>query len=80
MKTITLKVPEALDVQLQKLADRKRISKSRLIRETLTKVLRKEMSKSEPSAYDLMKNGLGVIDSGIPDLATNPKYMEGYGR
>jgi hypothetical protein len=24
--------------------------------------------------------GLGKFDSGIPDLATNPKYMEDYGR
>jgi hypothetical protein len=28
----------------------------------------------------LMKRAQGMIDSGVPDLATNPKYMEGFGR
>ena len=33
-----------------------------------------------PSAYDLMKDGRGIVDSGIGDLATNPKHMKGFGR
>ena len=32
-----------------------------------------------PSAYDLMKEGFGCVRSGVPDLATNPKHMEGFG-
>ena len=35
---------------------------------------------SEASAYELMKNGCGIVDSGIGDLATNPDHMEGFGR
>jgi hypothetical protein len=27
-----------------------------------------------------MKGARGVIDSGIPDLATNPKHLAGFGR
>jgi hypothetical protein len=27
----------------------------------------------------LMKRGRGVIDSGIPDLASNPKHLTGLG-
>jgi hypothetical protein len=27
-----------------------------------------------------MKDAVGCIDSGVTDLATNPKHMEGYGR
>ncbi len=33
-----------------------------------------------PTAYELMKGGRGIVDSGIGDLATNPKYMKGFGR
>jgi hypothetical protein len=33
-----------------------------------------------PTAYDLMKDGRGIVDSGIGDLATNPKHMKGFGR
>lgn len=29
---------------------------------------------------ELLKGAKGVVDSGIPDLATNPKHMEGFGR
>ena len=36
--------------------------------------------KPPPTAYDLMKDGRGIVDSGIGDLATNPKHMKGFGR
>ena len=32
------------------------------------------------STYELMKDGCGIVDSGIGDLATNPDHMEGFGR
>lgn len=33
-----------------------------------------------PTAYELMKDGRGIVDSGIGDLASNPKYLKGFGR
>jgi hypothetical protein len=36
--------------------------------------------RQPPTAYDLMKEGRGIVDSGIGDLATNPKHMKGFGR
>ena len=36
--------------------------------------------RKKPSLHDLMKDGCGIVDSGIPDLATNKKHMEGFGR
>jgi hypothetical protein len=33
-----------------------------------------------PTAYELMKDACGVVDSGLPDLASNPKHLEGLGR
>lgn len=31
------------------------------------------------SAYDMMKDVIGSMDSGITDLSTNPEHMEGFG-
>ncbi len=32
------------------------------------------------SAHDLMKDGCGIVNSGVGDLATNKKHMKGFGR
>jgi hypothetical protein len=32
------------------------------------------------SAYELMKDGCGIVKSGVPNLASNPKHLEGFGR
>ena len=32
------------------------------------------------SSYDLLKQYCGIVDSGVPDLATHPKHLEGFGR
>jgi hypothetical protein len=33
-----------------------------------------------PSLAQLMKRARGMIDSGVPDLASNPEHLEGFGR
>lgn len=81
MKTMTVKLPDELAVRLEKRANRLGVSKSALLRESLERDLGKDaVVEEEPSAYDLMKDGFGCVDSGIGDLATNPKHMEGFGR
>ena len=82
MKTITIKVPEELDARLTKRAKRLGVSKSEVAREAIKRDLEANQSdavEEEPSAYDLMKDGCGCVDSGVTDLATNPKHMEGFG-
>ena len=32
-----------------------------------------------PSLHDLMKGACGVVDSGVADLASNPKHLKGFG-
>ena len=32
------------------------------------------------TAYEMMKDGCGIVDSSIGDLATNPKHMKRFGR
>jgi hypothetical protein len=33
-----------------------------------------------PTAYELMKDGCGIVNSGMGDLASNPKHLAGFGR
>jgi predicted component of type VI protein secretion system len=52
-----------------------------LIEEGLRLVLqtpRKE--RARPSLGELMRSARGVVDSGVPDLASNPKHLKGFGR
>lgn len=35
---------------------------------------------STPTVYELLKDGCGIVDSGIGDLATNPTHLDGFGR
>ena len=58
-----------------------------LVEEGLRLVLKASESTASPAkkrpppmAYELMKDGRGIVDSGIGNLATNPKYMKGFGR
>jgi predicted transcriptional regulator len=81
MKTITVKVSEELAARLEKRAKRLGISKSALVRESVQNTLQNEGAEADQaSAYELMKDGCGCVDSGIGDLSTNPKHMEGFGR
>lgn len=77
MTTITLKVPSEMAAKLEAVVARKRVPKSKYVRNALDVALKKE--KDEPSLYDLMKDAIGCVNSGKKDLATNPKYMKGYG-
>jgi hypothetical protein len=35
--------------------------------------------RREQSLAELMKHARGVIDSGVTDLASNPRHLEGFG-
>jgi hypothetical protein len=37
-------------------------------------------TRRPPRLAELMKRARGVIDSGIPDLASNPEHLAGFGR
>jgi len=71
MTTITLKVPREMAAKLNAVVARKRVPKSKYVRNALDVALKKE--KDEPSLYDLMKDAIGCVNSGKKDLATNPK-------
>ena len=52
-----------------------------LVEEGLRLVLKTPAKKPRKRTLaELMEKARGIIDSGVPDLATNPKYLEDLGR
>lgn len=47
---------------------------------SLAKDLAEKPKAKKLSLHDRMKDGCGIVDSGVTDLATNKKHMEGFGR
>jgi metal-responsive CopG/Arc/MetJ family transcriptional regulator len=78
MRTMTCKVPEHLHSELEAVAQRRGISKSELIREAIVQHLKS--NQMHFSAYDVMKDGCGILKNQPRHLATHPKYMKGFGR
>ena len=76
MRTISLKLPDDLLAQLAEQAKARRVTKSALVREGLSRVLYEQTS----CCYDLAVDLAGVA-KGLPeDLANDPKYWEGFGQ
>jgi len=79
MATITCKVPDRLNAQIEAEAREQRVPKSKLIRETLEKRFNGKRRTSPPTFYERTKHLCGSVRGGPSDLATNPKHMEGFG-
>ena len=80
MSTLTLKMPDSLLMRLQQESRLRRVSKTELIRTALEKELKEPQDSKEVSCYDLARDLAGSIKRLPKDIATNPKYMEGFGR
>ena len=76
MKTISLTIDPALHGWLAKESKRLGRSKSAITRDALEQSRRK---KDAPSCHELMQDVCGSLRSGVKDLATNRKYMKGFG-
>ena len=80
MTTISLKLPDHLLAQLEREARAKRVTKSHLVRESLEQALNAGPDATGGSCYDLARDLAGSV-KGLPkDIATNPRYMDGFGQ
>jgi hypothetical protein len=80
MKT-TVEVPDDLYRQAKAEAALRGRKLRDLIEEGLRLVLEApRKTRRRPSLAGLMKRARGTIDSGVPDLASNPKHLVGFGR
>ncbi len=78
MKSISLKLPDPLHAQLERLSQERGAAKSDVIRDALEAYFSGAKNGTRVSCLDLASDLAGVID-GPSDLATNPKYMQGFG-
>jgi predicted component of type VI protein secretion system len=79
MKT-TVEVPDDLYRRAKAEAALRGRKLKDLVEEGLRLVLASRTPRRRPSLAGLMKNARGVIDSGVPDLASNPGHLKGFGR
>ena len=76
MKTLSVKLPDDLDVRLSETARRKGVTISSVIRDAIASYLeRKDKGSFAAQASDLA----GCI-TGPADLASNAEHLDGYGR
>jgi predicted transcriptional regulator len=79
MKTVSLKMPEDLEVQLSEAARRTGRSKSLLVRMALSEFLPRRSSSSGRSFLARATDLAGCV-AAAPDLSTNKRRLRGYGR
>ena len=75
MKTLTVRLPEALVAQIESESRRRKVSKSDIVRERLT--LRPRAARRQPALLDAIADLIGSVD-GLPcDLsARTKKYLK----
>jgi metal-responsive CopG/Arc/MetJ family transcriptional regulator len=79
MKSISLKLPDPLHAQLERVSKERGAAKSDVIRDALEAYLANGKNGNGQSIAELAADLVGSIE-GPPDLATNPKYMRGFGK
>jgi Arc/MetJ-type ribon-helix-helix transcriptional regulator len=79
MTTISLKIPDELVSRMDAVARAKRTSRSALLREALEEKLKATARKTPLSLYEQSADLCGKGKSGLKDLASNPKHLEGFG-
>ena len=83
MSTLTIELPDDLAARLEAASAQAHLPPAQLVRDALEKLLPvplPEFPADGPSLQERMKDFIGCIDSGVTDLATNPKHMEGFGQ
>ena len=78
MDTLTLKVPDLLNTQLNSYAKKKGLSKSEIVRIALLEYFSKDDTRFEGSFLDLSEDLAGSIEA-RSDLSSNKDFLEGYG-
>ena len=76
VKTLSVKLPEALAEALRREARRAQVSQSELVRN----VLDQHFGKAPASTLDRIGDLAGCVDSGLGDLSSNREYLAGFGR
>lgn len=79
MTTLTVKLPEQLSERLTKLARRRGMTRSQLVRGALEHALTAVPEGEGASCLDLARDLVGK-HGGPPTLSSDKRHMKGYGR
>ena len=79
MTTISVKIPESLKLRMETESNRRGLTKSRLIRETLERAFTAKRAEAAATVFDLTKDLCGAVTGGPRDLSSNPKHLDRYG-
>jgi hypothetical protein len=82
MNVLTIKLPPALEQQLDEATRRMHLSKSELVRRALATYIARQQGEEGGfvSALDQAGDLVGCFDGGPADLASNPRHMDGFGQ
>jgi hypothetical protein len=81
MTKTTVEIPDDLYRRAKAEAALSGRNLSDLVEEGLRLVLQApRMSRRQPNLAGLMERARGIVDSGAPDLASNPEHLKGFGR
>ena len=65
---LTVRLTSELEEGIEALSRRTRRRRSEIVRLALTRFIREEAGEGAPSPYNRVKNLIGKVESGIPDL------------
>ncbi len=79
MKTLTLRLDEALYAKVLSLSKRRKATQSEVVREALALCFEKDNGSSKGSAFELAHDLAGTV-AGPTDLSVNKSHLKGFGR
>ena len=81
MSTLTIELSDDIAARLAAASEREHLPPAQIVQAALEKALPAPGNPPPPgeSLAEKMKDLIGCFDSGVTDLATNPKHLEGFG-
>lgn len=80
VETLSIRLSKAESKALRQRARAERISQGAIVRRALRAYGVTPEPEPAKSGYEVIKHLIGSCKGGPGDLATNPKYLEGFGR
>lgn len=81
MSTLTLKINDQFETLITDAARAAQVSKSEWVRRAVLAYSKQPATKKKfVSAYEMGKEFCGIYKDAPPDLASNPRHMDDYGK
>jgi hypothetical protein len=82
VSTLTVDLPDTLAARLVAASEEKHLPPAQFVLDALERALPEPQGPAGRTLFDALNEvgAIGCIDSGVHDLATNPRYLEGFGK